>query len=101
MRCSATLVSLFLLAWAAGSARAQSAGSPAPPGEVNSQAFHTAPDFFPVVAWDRQDAWRKFDSSAEASLRDAADCQFNVVGFVRPEGLRVCEKLGLSAIVAP
>ena len=101
MRCSATLLVLFLFACPDASARAQSAGSAAPPSEVNSQAFRAAPDFFPVVAWDRQDAWRKFDPSAEASLRDAADCQFNVVGFVRPEDLPVCEKLGLSAIVAP
>jgi hypothetical protein len=101
MRWLATLVVVLLLPWADGPARAQSGGPAAPPGEVNPQAFRTAPDFFPVVAWDRQDAWRKFDPSAEASLRDAADCQFNVVGFIRPEDLPVCEKLGLSAIVAP
>ncbi len=101
MRNSVVLLVVLLLARVDGSARAQSAGSAAAPSELNSQAFHAKADFFPVVAWDRQDAWRKFDPSAEASLRDAADCQFNVVGFIRPEDLPVCEKLGLSAIVAP
>jgi hypothetical protein len=101
MRNSVVLLVVLLLARVDGSARAQSAGSAAAPSELNSQAFHAKADFFPVVAWDRQDAWRKFDPSAEACLRDAADCQFNVVGFIRPEDLPVCEKLGLSAIVAP
>lgn len=99
MRCSATLIVVLLLPWSDAPAWAQSAAPAEPPAEANPQAYLAAPDFFPVVAWDRQDAWRKFDASA--SLRDAADCQFNVVGFIRPEDLGVCEKLGLAAIVAP
>jgi hypothetical protein len=59
------------------------------------------PDLFPIVTWDRQDSWRKFASSPEANLQTVSDCQFTVVGFVRPEDLPVCEKLGLLAIVAP
>src|SRR5690242_17495494 len=101
MKHTATLALLFFLPCAVGPFQARAAEPAAPPVEANSQAFRTAPDFFPVVAWDRQDAWRKFDPSAEASLREAADCGFNVVGFIRPEDLAVCEKLGLSAIVAP
>jgi hypothetical protein len=101
MKCSAILAVVLIPTWAGGPARAQVADQAAPLAEANSQAFRPAPDFFPVVAWDRQDAWRKFDPSAVASLRDAADCQFNVVGFIRPEDLPVCEKLGLMAIVAP
>jgi len=83
------------------SIRAQTIGPTAPAGSTGLQPFRNAPDFFPIVAWDRQDAWHKFNPSGEAALRGAADCHFNVVGFVRPEDLAVCEKLGLMAIVAP
>jgi hypothetical protein len=91
----------LLLLCADGPARAQPAGPAAPSGQAGLQPFPSAPDFFPIVAWDRQDAWKKFDASAETSLRDAADCHFNVIGFVRPEDLPVCKRLGLAAIVAP
>ncbi len=101
MSWSTTLVVFFLLPWAEAAASDQAASPADSPGEANPQAFRPSPDFFPVVAWDRQDAWRKFDPSAVASLREAADCQFNVVGFIRPEDLTACEKLGLAAIVAP
>jgi len=101
MRYSTIGIVVLFLTWPHGPARALAADQPTPPVDANSQAFRTAPDLFPIVTWDRQDAWRKFDPSAEASLREAADCGFNVVGFIRAEDLPLCEKLGLAAIVAP
>lgn len=65
------------------------------------EPFASPPDLFPIVTWDRQDAWRKTGPSPETNLKTVADCHFTVVGFVRPEDLPVCEKLGLAAIVAP
>jgi hypothetical protein len=65
------------------------------------QPFTGRPDFFPIATWDRQEAWRNFHQSIESGLQSVADCNFTVAGFVRPEDLPVCEKLGLAAIVAP
>jgi hypothetical protein len=58
-------------------------------------------DFFPIVTWDRQEAWGKAGQSVAESLRQVAECHFTVAGFVRPEDVPLCEKLGLAAIVAP
>ncbi len=74
----------------------------APKSDSASAASFVSPaDFFPIVTWDRQDAWRKLHPSPEPALQTAADCRFTVAGFVRPEDLVICEKLGLMAIVAP
>lgn len=77
-------------------AQTESAAQP-----LGLQPFRHSVDLFPIVTWDRQDAWRKFAPLPKTSLQTVADCQFTVVGFVRPEDLPVCEKLGLAAIVAP
>jgi hypothetical protein len=98
---SATLMAALAF-WGAGSpARTPPADPAAPPGQAGLHPFRPAADFFPIVTWDRRDAWHHLGPSAEADLRDAADCGFTVVGFVRPDDLPVCEKLGLAAIVAP
>lgn|GEM_PF-159558 len=73
---------------------------PAPPA-AGLAPLALPPGLFPIVAWDRQQAWREAGRTSEASLRLLADCQFTVAGFVRPEDLPLCERLGLAAIVAP
>ncbi len=49
-------------------------------------------DFFPILPWD-------FLGFPEYSLKDAADCNFTIAGFVRPYDLHRVEGNGLKAII--
>ncbi|WP_428306223.1 hypothetical protein [Lacipirellula sp.] len=46
---------------------------------------------FPLMAWDYADD--------EETLQKMADCGINMVAFVPPEALDICQKLGIKAIV--
>lgn len=46
---------------------------------------------FPIMAWDYADD--------EATLQKMADCGINMVAFVPPEALDLCQKFGIRAIV--
>ena len=46
---------------------------------------------FPLMAWDYADD--------EETLKKMADCGINMVAFVPPEALDICQKLGIKAIV--
>jgi hypothetical protein len=83
----------------AGTAAAADPAQPAAGAGLGALAHST--DFFPIVAWDRRDAWRGPERSLDGGLRTAADCHFSVAGFVMPEDIPECERLGLAAIVAP
>jgi len=62
----------------------------------------TKPDFFPILPWSPYHGWWKpFVLQRTNGLESIADCQFNMAGFVWPEDLRRCEKLGLGAILLP
>jgi hypothetical protein len=45
----------------------------------------------PIMAWDYADD--------EPTLKAMADCGINLVAFVPPEALDVCERVGIKAIV--
>ena len=60
-----------------------------------------APDLFPILPWDVVHNPQKPSRSAKNGLESIAECNFTVAGFVGPEDLPLCEKLGLVAIVAP
>ena len=47
--------------------------------------------FYPILPWD-------FIDSGD-SLKDIADCNFNIAGFIRPYDIRRVEKLHLKAIM--
>jgi hypothetical protein len=57
--------------------------------------FTHSPDLFPILPWDKP------LRSAKNGMPSIAECNFTVAGFVRPEDLPQCEKLGLAAILAP
>ena len=60
----------------------------------------TKPDFFPILPWSPYHGWKKpFVEHRLNGLESIADCDFNMAGFVRPEDLRRCDKLGLGALV--
>src|SRR6478609_5595362 len=48
-------------------------------------------DVLPLMAWDYADD--------EATLRSMAKCGINMVAFVPPKALDICDRLGLKAIV--
>ncbi len=53
----------------------------------------TPVDFFPIMTWATPGCINA------AAIREIAECNFTVVGFVDPSDLPVCEELGLMAIV--
>lgn len=55
-------------------------------------------DLFPVLPWDTIDPSKP--EQKKHSLESIAECNFTLAGFVRPEDLPQCERLGLAAIVA-
>lgn len=54
------------------------------------------PAFFPILPWDQVHG-----RSTTNGLDSIAACGFTMAGFVQPEDLPECEKLGLKAILAP
>ena len=63
---------------------------------------HTSPDFFPILPWDPQHGWKiPFTAHHAQGIASIAECNFTIAGFVRPEDLPLCEKLGMAAIVLP
>jgi hypothetical protein len=62
----------------------------------------TKPEFFPILTWDPQHGWTKpFTEHPKNGLEAIAECNFNMAGFVFPEDLKKCQKLGMGAIVLP
>jgi hypothetical protein len=58
-------------------------------------------EFFPILPWDPLHGWdhkRKIDLPHHG-LDSIAECGFNMAGFILPQDLRDCEKLGLGAIL--
>lgn len=83
---------------------ASSQGSPrtaAPPGQ-NPGAFAAPADFFPILPWDPFHGLKEpFVAGRKFGLESIAECNFTLAGFVWPEDLPACEKLGLAALVIP
>jgi hypothetical protein len=61
----------------------------------------TKPDFFPVLPWDPYHGWTSSFERATNGLESIAECHFNMAGFVLPNDLRRCARLGLGALVLP
>jgi len=59
------------------------------------------PDFFPVLPWSAQHGWTEPWVARSQGLDSIAECGFTMAGFVRPEDLPECERLGLKAIMFP
>jgi len=54
---------------------------------------------FPIMTWELAPHAVKFFNDPHCGLSSLKECGFTVAGFVRPEHLKECEKLGLKAIV--
>jgi hypothetical protein len=65
------------------------------------QAFTHDPGFYPILPWDTLHGWNKPDRNPKNGLKSISECNFTLAGFVKPEDLPLCEKLGLAAIMAP
>ncbi len=62
----------------------------------------TQPEFFPILPWSPYHGWTKpFIEDRPSGLESIAECNFNMAGFVFRRDLRLCEKLGLGAILLP
>ncbi len=64
-------------------------------------AAQAAPDedFFPILPWDGLRGFAEIKGFSDP-LESVAECNFTIAGFVQPEQLPMCEKLGLKAIVS-
>ena len=63
------------------------------------QPFVYAPELFPIMPWDRLHGWKPPHRNPKYGLESIAECNFTVAGFVLPEDLPLCERLGLTAII--
>lgn len=57
-------------------------------------------DFFPIMPWDSLRGWDTQVEGFRDPLESVAACHFTVAGFVQPDQVPVCEKLGLKAIIS-
>ncbi len=57
-------------------------------------------DFFPIMPWDSLRGWGVQIEGYDDPLESVAECNFTIAGFVQPEQLPVCERLGLKAIIS-
>ena len=73
----------------------------AAPESLGLTPFIHSPDLFPILPWDPLHDWKKPYRNPKHGLESIADCGFTMAGFVKPEDLPLCEKLGLAAIMAP
>jgi hypothetical protein len=73
----------------------------AAPQSIGLSPFSHSSDLFPILPWDALHGWNKPYRKSKHGLESIADCGFTMAGFVKPEDLPLCEKLGLAAIMAP
>jgi hypothetical protein len=71
------------------------------PPKADLVPYTHSPDLFPILPWDKVYDQSKPLRSTKNGIQSIAECNFTVAGFVRPEDLPQCEKLGLAAILAP
>jgi len=88
-----------LLVGIGGALRADDASAPSGAApDVPSLACPA--ELFPILPWDALHKWKEPHQNPENGLPSIAECGFTLAGFVTPEDLPLCEKLGLRAIMA-
>ena len=66
------------------------------------RADFSKPGFFPIMPWNPYHGWRQpLIEGRKNGLESAAQCNFNMAGFVLPKDLPLCRRLGLGAIILP
>ena len=68
-------------------------------GAASSAPAASGDDLFPIMPWDSLRGWEIQVKGFSDPLKSVAECNFTIAGFVQPEQLATCEKLGLKAIV--
>ena len=58
------------------------------------QPFAHSLDLFPIMPWDPLHDWKPPFRNPKHGLESIAECSFTLAGFVKPEDLPLCEKLG-------
>ena len=96
----AAVIVLFAVA-AEARANNPAAKDHAAPQSLGLSPFRQPADFFPILPWDALHDWKAPHRNLKHGLESIADCGFTIGGFVKPEDLPLCEKLGLAAIMAP
>jgi hypothetical protein len=91
------LLAVTFVAQGAVGVAAEKGGSAGP----DVSPFERLPDLFPVMPWDTLHSQKPPQPRPEKGLESIAQCHFTLAGFVEPEDLPQCEKLGLLAIMAP
>jgi hypothetical protein len=78
---------------------ARDPSAPVPRQTTASSTTSAAGDVFPIMTWEQPPRNEMF-SDPHGGLSSLAESGFTVAGFVRPEQLKECERLGLRAIVS-
>jgi len=98
-KCSYWLTSWLVVVLLVSGALAAEPGSDTPSPSI--QPFTHSPDLFPILPWDVLHGWKPPHRHPKHGLESIAKCNFTLAGFVTPDDLPLCEKLGLAAIMAP
>lgn len=69
-------------------------------GAASAAGTASGDDFFPIMPWDSLRGWEIQVKGFSDPLESVAECNFTIAGFVQPEQLATCEKLGIKAIVS-
>ena len=76
------------------------AGCTSNPQAGFERADVSKPGFFPILPWDPYHAWGSSPTAKRPlGFKSIAECNFNMAGFVLPQDLPECHRLGLGAIV--
>jgi len=90
------LSTILAVAFVAARADAQVDAPATAPAGLADAAWDV--DFFPILPWDHLPL-TKDRAQADRCIEGIAECGFTIAGFVQPEDLPACERLGLKAIM--
>src|SRR4051794_16110989 len=56
---------------------------------------------FPIMNWDGLRAGSELSADPHTGIPSLKECNYNTISFIRPEQIKTCEKLGLTAFLRP
>jgi hypothetical protein len=75
--------------------------NPAARADNELTALSRLPGLFPIMPWDTLHTLAPPQPNPDKGLEEIAACHFTLAGFVEPQDLPQCRKLGLLAMIAP